>query len=163
MVDFKTLINQKKYAEAGKMLDNALMKKESDELYYLRAIVSYKLKNYENAQLMLEHALSMKKEPEYLKFKAIIIMERLEFAEAFEILKELAAITKDAEMYFLSATCLMFLDDPKSKEYLQLAHAADPIKTKVLIKEFYNTFFKNNLFLSENEKKLLEERILAVK
>ncbi|VVB98205.1 Tetratricopeptide repeat protein [uncultured archaeon] len=163
MPDFEALIGKGKYREAAKLLDAELAKKESDRLYYLRAIVSFRLKNYEYAHEMLEHALYMKKDPDYLKLKALILMETLEFAEALEMLKGVLDQRKDAESYFLSSMCLMFLDDPKSREYLQLAYLADPGKTKALIREFYGQFFRNNRYVSEKEKKALEARIAAIK
>ncbi len=163
MPDFEALIGKGKYSEAAKLLDAALAKRENDRLYYLRAIVSYKLKNYEYAHEMLEHALFIKKEPDYLKLRALILMEMLEFAEALESLTQVLVHRKDAESYFLSSMCLMFLDDPKSREYLQLAYLADPAKTKALIREFYFSFFKNNRFLGAKEKKALEAKIEAIK
>lgn len=166
MVDFEILINNGKYSEAAKMLDEEIAKKKSDKLYYLRSIVSYKLKNYEYAREMLEHAIFMKKDPNYLKLKVLMLMETFEFAEAFETLKEVLVLKKDAETFFLSAICLMFLDDEqnseceqKSKEYLRSAYIMDRIKTKELIKKFYFNFFKNNRFINENDKKALEEKI----
>jgi tetratricopeptide (TPR) repeat protein len=163
MPDYEAMIEKGKYREAAKLIDAELGKKESDRLYYLRAIVSYRLKNYEYAREMLEHALYLKKSPDYLKLKALISMETLEFAEALELLKQVLEQRKDAESYFLSSMCLMFLDDPKSREYLQLAYLADPGKTKALIKEFYSQFFRNNRHLSEKEKKALEAKIAAIK
>lgn len=163
MYDYESLINQGKYAEAAKALDKELAKKERPHLYYLRAIVSYKLKNYDYANEMLEHALFMKKNPDYLKLKALVLMETLEFAEAFEVLKELIEQKKDAEAYFLAALCLIFLGDQKSRDYMQLAYLSDKLKTKALINEFYLNFFKNNHFIKEKEKKEIEDKIKKLK
>ncbi len=163
MTDYEALISKGKYADAAKALDSELAGKESDRLYYLRALVSYKLKNYEYAHEMLEHALFMKKDAEYLKLKALILMETLEFADAFGVLKEALSRKKDAEAYFLSAICLMFLDDERSRDYLQLAYISDKAKTKALVQEFYKVFFKNNRFVGEKEKRALEEKISLIK
>lgn len=163
MPDFEAMINKEEYAEAARLLDQDLAKKEDDRLYYLRAIVSYKLKNYDYAHEMLEHALFMKREPDYLKLKALALMETLEFADAFEVLKEVLAHKKDAEAYFLASVCLMFLDSPKSREYLQLAYLADRAKTKSLIRHFYEIFFRSSRFVSMKEKKALETKIAAIK
>lgn len=163
MPDLETLIGKGNYSEAARLIDAELSKKESDRLYYLRSIVSYKLKNYEYAHEMLEHALYMKREPDYLKLKALIHMETLEFGDAFEALKEVLEQKKDAEAYFLSAICLMFLDNPRSKDYLQLAYLSDKSKTKALIREFYSNFFKPSRFVSEKDKSALEAKIAAIK
>lgn len=163
MPDFELLIKKGKYAEAAKALDSELAKKEDARLYYLRAIVSYKLKNYEYADEMLEHALFMKKEPEYLKLRALVLMETLEFEDALGVLKKLLERKKDAEAYFLAAVCLIFLGDQKSRDYMQLAYLADRGKTKALINEFYSNFFKGNRFISEKERKALEEKIKKIR
>ncbi|MEW6528415.1 MAG: hypothetical protein AB1391_00855 [Candidatus Micrarchaeota archaeon] len=171
MIDIETLINNGKYSEAAKILDENIAKNNNDRFYYLRSIVSYKLKNYEYACEMLEHALSLKKDSEYLKFYALIKMEILEFADALETLNNVLMLKKnDAEAYFLSAICLMFLDDKQNQEckkkyneYMKLAYINDPKKTKIMIKEFYLNFFKDNIFLSENDRKALEEKIKRIR
>ncbi|MDD5337407.1 MAG: hypothetical protein PHS02_02890 [Candidatus ainarchaeum sp.] len=163
MPDFEMLIRKGKYREAAKALDAEMAKKESDRLYYLRAIVSYKLKNYEYAMEMVEHALFLKKEPDYLKLKGLMLMETLDFGAAFEAFSQVIKMRKDAEAYFLSSVCLMFLDDARSKDYLQLAYLSDRARTKSLINEFYTDFFKNNRFIGEKEKRALEEKIKKVK
>lgn len=163
MPDFEAMISKGEYAEAARLLDQDLAKKEGDRLYYLRAVVSYKLKNYDYAHEMLEHALFMKKDPQYLKFKALVLMETLDFADALETLKEALHLTRDAEAYFLASVCLMFMDSPKSREYLQLAYLADRAKTKSLIRHFYEIFFRSNQFVSMKEKKALEAKIALIK
>ncbi len=163
MPDYEKLIDDGRYMEAARLIDAELAKKEGDRLYYLRAIVSYKLRNYEYAHEMLEHALYMKKDPDYLKLKALILMETLDFGAAFEELKMVLEQRKDAECYFLSSMCLMFMDSPKSREYLQLAYLANPAKTKALVREFYTQFFSNNRNISGKERKALEARIAAIK
>ncbi len=157
------LIRDEKYEEAAKAIDAELAKKEDARLYYLRAMVSHRLKNYEYAHEMLEHALYIRKDADYFKLKGVMLFEQLEFEESFEALKETLDRRKDAEAYFLSAICLMFLDDPKSKDYLQLAYLSDKAKTKVLISTFYDSFFRNNMFLGEKDKKALAAKIAAIK
>ncbi|MFA5077304.1 MAG: hypothetical protein WC488_02665, partial [Candidatus Micrarchaeia archaeon] len=88
MPDFELMIRNGKYREAAKALDAEMAKKEGDRLYYLRAIVSYKLKNYEYAMELVEHALFLKKEPDYLKLKGLMLMETLDFGAAFEMFSE---------------------------------------------------------------------------
>lgn len=156
------LISKGQYSQAAKALDNAMAEKEEPHLYYLRAVVSYRLKNYEYAHEMVEHALFMKKEPDYMKLKALMLMETLDFEDALNILEKVVSIRNDAEAYFLGAVCMMFMDNPKSRDYLQLAYLADKKRTKEMIKEFYNKFFKNNKFLSENEKKGLAKKVLEI-
>ncbi len=155
MPDLEALVSKGNYQEAAKAIDAELAKKDDAHLYYLR--------NYEYAHEMLEHAIFVKKEPDCLKLKALILMETAEFADAFEVLKALLSRKKDAEAYFLSAMCLMLLDDMRSREYLQMAYLADKGRTKALIREFYNSFFKDNRFISEKERKALEDRIGAIK
>lgn len=162
MKDLEVLIDKAKYREAAKKLDNALSKSKDSNLYYLRAVVSYKLKNYFYALEMLEHALFIRKDPEYLKLKAMVFIETSDFQKATEILNSIIPKKRDCETYFLLAVCFIFLNNPKSKEYLQLAYLTDKTKTKSLITDFYNGFFKNNRFLDDREKKLIEQKISAI-
>ena len=163
MPDFELMIRNGKYREAAKALDAEMAKKEGDRLYYLRAIVSYKLKNYEYAMELVEHALFLKKEPDYLKLKGLMLMETLDFGAAFEMFSEVIQTRKDAEAYFLSSVCLMIMDDARSKDYLQLAYLSDRAKTKSMLNDFYADFFRNNRFIGEKEKRALEEKIRKVK
>ena len=163
MESFELLISKGKYKEAAKALDAEIPKKEDPRMYYLRAIVSGKLGNYYYAHEMLEHALFLKRDPEYLKFKGMMLMETLDFSDAFEAFSEAISTRNDAEAYFLSAICLMFLNSPKSREYLQLAYLSDRKRAKELAKEFYERFFRKNRFVSEKDRKGLEAQIAAIK
>lgn len=163
MLEAETLILDGKYLEAAKFLDAEIAKKEDARPLYLRAIVSYRMKNYEYALEVLEHALFLKKQPDYLKLKAIIRMEMLDFPDAIDALEQSLSIKKDAETYFFLSICHMLLGNPKSREFLKLAYSLDKARTKSLINDFYDMFFRNNRFVSETDRKALEARITAIK
>ncbi len=163
MADYENLLARGKYAEAGKLMDAELGKGGNDRLFYLRAVVSYKLRSYDHALEMLERALMSKRDPDYLKVKALVLMETLDYKSAFECLEESLKLKDDAESHFLAFMCLMFLDDPGSRKHLRLAYSLDKAKTSSLLKDFYSAFFKNNAFLSESEKKALEAKLGLIK
>ena len=156
----KNLIASGKYREAGKILDRMLMEKESDELWYLRGLVSLKLKNYDAALESFERALYIKKKGLYFKMKGVARMERFELEQAIEDFGEALKMDSDDLLSnFYIAVCYMFLDNPKSSAYLKRAFIIDKERTKNILKDFYIMFFRQDPLLSKAIKEDIARRI----
>jgi len=161
----RQLLAQEKYAEAGKVLDRLLSSnKGNDEFWYLRGIVSLKLKSYDAAQEHLERALSLKRKAEYYRMKGMAHFEIFELEDAKEeFLQSLGLDQSDVVSHFFLAVCYLFLDDPKCDEHILKAQKIDPKKTKQLISNFYTLFFENDPRISDALKRKITERIRAMK
>lgn len=146
-------------------LDSSISKTpENDDLWYLRAIVSLKLNNYDNAHECLEQAVSLKTKADYFKLIGMAHLEMFEVDHAMEaFMRAIELDKKDAENYLYSAICLMLLDDPKSKEFVEKAYMRDKTKTKKMLKEFYASFLASDLSLSQGIKKEIEKKIESIK
>ena len=162
--DVKALIAGEKYREAGKLLDALLRERETHELWYLRGLVSLKLRNYDDAIEDFERANSLKKTALYCRMKGIARMERFELEGAMEDFAEsLRLEPNDLLSNFYMAMCYMFMDDPKSAAYLKKAFAIDRERAKSLLKNFYVMFFRKDPLISKALKEDLERRIDRIK
>lgn len=157
----KKLILSKNYPEALKLLNKEIARNsENPDAWYYKAIISLRLKNYDNAHEFLEHAIALKNRPEYYKLMGVAHMEIYEIENAIaDFQKAIALDKKDFAIYFFIAICYLFINDPRSKGYLQTAYLLDKKKTKEFAKSFYNAFFKNNSFLDNHVKHEVEQVI----
>ncbi len=160
----KDLLNSEQFKEAATALNSLIGKnKENDELWYLRGLVSLKLRNYEAAHECFEHALWINKKAEYFKVKGMAHMEMYEFEEAVEQFENAVQLNKkDASTFFYIAICYMFLKNPLGKENLEKAYFLDKKKTKTLIKNFYSIFFKEGQGINQKIKSELGRKIESI-
>lgn len=163
-VEARKLISQGKLRDASIFLDSSIAKTpENDDLWYLRAIVSLKLNNYDNAHECLEHAISIKTRAEYFKLIGMAYLEMFEIDHSLEaFLRAIELDKKDAENYIYVAICLIMLDDPKSKEFVEKAYVRDKAKTKKMLKEFYSSFFATDFSITSGIKKEIEKKIDSI-
>ncbi len=160
----KALIAAEKYREAGRALDRLLMERDDDELWYLRGLVSLKLKSYDEALECFERALALKKAPLYYRMKGVARLERFELERALDDFgAALRMDSSDLLSNFYVAVCYMFLDDPRSAVFLKRAFALDKERTRSMLKNFYVMFFKKDPLLSKALKEDLERRIDRIK
>lgn len=164
-VEARRLISHGKLREAAVFLDYSIAKMpNNDDLWYLRAIVSLKLNNYDNAHECLEHAVSIRKNSEYFKLIGMAHLELFELNHALEaFLNAIEFDKKDAENYVYSAICLVMLDDPNSKAFIEKAYTRDKAKTKKMLKEFYACFIGTDTSLNIGIKKEIEKKIDSIK
>ncbi|MEK6982186.1 MAG: tetratricopeptide repeat protein [Candidatus Micrarchaeota archaeon] len=157
----KKLILSKNYPEALKLLNKEVSQdSENSDAWYYKAILSLRLKNYDNAHEFLERAAMIKSKPEYYKLMGVAHMEIYEIEDALiDFQKAINLDKKDFAIYFFVAICYLFINDPRSKGYIQAAYLLDKKKTKELAKSFYNAFFKNSSFLDNPIKKEVEQVI----
>ncbi len=158
--DIRLLLAKKEYKTAGKLIDSLLCKnKESHYLWYLRGAASLGAKNYDSALEDFERALSIKKEFEYLRATGITYFEKLDFEAALEEFENALKIKKDSEIYFYMSICCMFLEDPRSKDFMETAYFNNKKKTKNLLASFYNSVLKDSWELNDLQKKELKKII----
>lgn len=156
----KDLITNEKFREAGRLLDRLIRKKESHELWYLRGIVSLKLRSYDAAIEAFERASMMRKSALYLRMKGVAKMELFELDEAIEDFRESLLLDPNNLLSnFYTAICYMFLDDPSSAKYLRKAYSIDKKRTKKLLNSFYIMFFRKDPLVSRAIKEDLKRRI----
>jgi len=156
----KNLIASGKYREASKILDRMLMEKESDDIWYLRGLISLKMKNYDSALESFEHALYIDKKAIYFRMKGVARMERFELEQAIGDFGEALKMDSDDLLSnFYIAVCYMFLDNPKSSAYLKRAFIIDKERTKNILKDFYIMFFRQDPLISKAIKEDLARRI----
>ena len=161
----RALLGSSKLKEAGKAIDSLLGKdKNNDELWYLRGIVSLRLKNYDNAHECFEQATWINKKSLYFKMMGLAHMEMYEFDDAVEDFEHALSLQKkDASLNFYLSVCYLFLNDLRGKKQLQVAYSIDKKKTKRLAEDFYTIFFKSERTLNEKIKQEIERTISSIK
>ena len=160
--DAQELLTKRKYKEASNLLDSALAKKENDELFYLRGLVSLKLKNYDAAQEFFERALFMKKKAEYYRAKGLAHFEIFEIDEAITALNHSIILEPNAIAHFFLAIGYMLLDHPNSDSHLKKARELDPKRVKQLLFNFYSFFLETDPNLNEDQKKEIVQKIKRI-
>ena len=160
----KSYISKEKFKEAGILIDKLLRKKETDELWYLRGLVSLKIKNYDNAIECFERALSLKKHFLYFRMKGVARMELFELEEAVADFGEaLSIVPNDHLSNFYTAICYMFLDNMKSADFLRKAYEIDKKRTKELLNNFYIMFFMKDPLVTKAVKDNMKRNIENIK
>jgi tetratricopeptide (TPR) repeat protein len=159
------LIVQQRYREAAGALDRMLAADSGrDELWYLRGIVSLKMKNYDAALECFERALMLGRRSRYYQIKGMAHFELFEMDRAVEAFGEALAIEpRDATTNFFLAICYMFLDDPRSDEHIRRARELDSRRTRQLLLNFYTLFMKDDPRVGAAVKKRIEERMNGLK
>lgn len=159
------LLNQQKFREAAGVLDRMLVSgRDSDELWYLRGMVSLKLRNYDNALECFERAIALGKKSRYYQIKGLTHFEVFEISQAIDaFISALSIEPEDVTSNFFLAMCYMFNDDPRSDMCIKKAYGIDPKKTKQLLLNFYTLFFKDDPRVSLAQKENIEDRIRGMK
>ncbi|MBD3209878.1 tetratricopeptide repeat protein [Candidatus Micrarchaeota archaeon] len=161
----KKLLANQKYDEARDILDRMLeTEKKNDELYYLRGVLSLKLKNYKKAQEYLDRALFLKNKAGYHRTKGMAFFEIYEIDSAVNsFLSALALEPDDAVAHFFLAMCYLLMDDPLAVEHIRTAKEIDSKKTKQLLSNFFTLFLEKDPHMTEEQKKKIAERIKTMK
>ncbi|MEW6035441.1 MAG: tetratricopeptide repeat protein [Candidatus Micrarchaeota archaeon] len=161
----KGLVVQQRYREAADALDRMLATDSGrDDLWYLRGIVSLKMKNYDAALECFERALLLGRRSRYYQIKGMAHFELFEMDQAVEAFGEALAIEpKDATTNFFLAICYMFMDDPRSDAHIRRARELDGRKTRQLLLNFYTLFMKDDPRINDAQKKRIEERMNGLK
>jgi tetratricopeptide (TPR) repeat protein len=163
--EVRTLLAQQRYRDAGKVLDERLRQgRDDDQLWYLRGVVSLKLKSYDSAQEYFERALFIRKKPDYFRMKGMAHFEIFELEEAIEAFTDaLALAPKDVESEFFIAICYMLMDDPRSDTHLKNARKLDSRRTGQLLSNFYSFFIANDPRVGDAQKKRIEQKLKSLK
>jgi tetratricopeptide (TPR) repeat protein len=163
--DARALLMQQRYREAGGLLDRLILQKEGDhELWYLRGMVSLKLKNYDAAMECFERALMISKRSRYYQIKGMAHFEMFEIKEALEAFRQsLAMEPLDVVSHFFVSLCFMMQDDPRCGKHLRMAFETDPKKTRQLLMNFYSLFLQNDPRLTPAQKSRIEVRLKDIK
>ena len=137
------------------------LQKDSDdpEGWFLMGMVAHEKANEAYALECFERALYLKRTEKYHKAKGISHMALFEFEEAADEIKKSLEFTKDAESHFMLAIALMFLNNEEATEHLEEAYTLKPAKTKKMLIEFFDTFFRNDPTIPEKEKKLILKKL----
>ncbi|VVC04112.1 Tetratricopeptide repeat protein [Candidatus Bilamarchaeum dharawalense] len=157
----RNLLTQQRYKEAASVLDRVISEnKNKDEFWYLRGVVSLKLRNYDVAQECFERALLLDRKSKYYQIKGMAHFELFEIEDAVEaFLNALALEPNNAATNFFLSICYLFLDDPRSDFYIRKAHNVDSKKTKQLLLNFYTFFLKNDPRMSPAMKAKVEAKL----
>lgn len=157
----KKLEKKGRYREAAVILDSLLSKQgEDDSLLYLRAILAMRLRDYEKAREFLERAIFIKRKHNYVRTKGMLFFEILDFQGAASEFEECISLKpRDFICNFFLSMCYMFLDDPRSAEYLKKARSINKKKTKSFLKSFYLNFFKSDNSLDVASRRIIEEKL----
>jgi len=161
----RALLSQQKYKEAAESIDRLLASNpQMDELWYLRGMVSLKLKNYDAAQECFERALLLGKKSRYYQIKGMAHFELFELDDAVAAFTDALALEPDdATTNLFLAICYLFLDDPRSDAHAKKAYALDPKKTRQLLLNFYTLFLRADPKVPQAQKRKIEERIRDMK
>lgn len=157
----RSLLAGGKYREAGQLLDRLIASEKGNaELWYLRGIASLKQRSYERALECFETALSLERKSRYHQIKGMAHFEMFEVEEAEEeFLKALALDPGDATTNFFLGMCYLFMDDPRSEDYVHRAYTLNGKRTRQLLMNFYSLFLKNDPKIGAAQKRRVEERI----
>ncbi len=156
----RQLIAQGHYREAKDIVDDLIRQKEDDELYYLRGIISLKMKNYDSAQEYFERALTISNKAIYHRTIAMAYFELFDIENAIDAFKEsLKLDPQDHTSNFFLALSYMLIDNPTSTEFLKRAYAINPKKTQTLLYRFYDLFVKKDPAISDAQKKKIMQSI----
>ncbi|MCI0503866.1 tetratricopeptide repeat protein [Candidatus Micrarchaeota archaeon] len=161
----RALLGAQKYQQAAKVLDRMLiMNPGNGELWYLRGIVSLKMRSYDAAQDCFERALMLGRKSKYYQIKGMAHFELFEMDGAVEAFKEALALEpEDPTTNFFLAMCYLFQDDPKADAHMKKARSQDGKKTKQLLLNFYTLFLKDDPRINGIQRKRIEERLKALK
>jgi tetratricopeptide (TPR) repeat protein len=161
----RSLLAKQRYLEAARALDGLLMRNaDNDELWYLRGIVSLKLKGYDSAHECFERALFIRKRPEYYRVKGMAHFEIFELEEAADaFLRALALDPRDAESEFFAAICYMLMEDPRATGHMKRAQELDAARTVQLLSNFYSFFIEKDQRAGDAQKKALSQMIRSLK
>jgi len=162
--EIEALINSKKYKEAFEVLDN-LLKKDSNnsDWWFLKGVVSLKIKNYDMAQEYFGSALVLGKKPEYYRVKGMAHFEIFEMEKAAEAFKRALELDgNDVIANFFLSMSYLFLDNPEAEEYLKKARKINSSKTKQLVKNFYAMFLKDDPRINDAQKRKIEKHISEI-
>jgi tetratricopeptide (TPR) repeat protein len=161
----KAMLGQQRYQEAAAVLDRMLMANPGkDELWYMRGVVSLKMRSYDAAQDCFERALMLGRKSKYYQIKGMAHFELFEMEEAVEAFKDALKIEpEDPTTNFFLAVCYLFLDDPRADLHIKKAHMQDGRKTRQLLLNFYTLFLKDDPRINEVQRKRIEEKLKAIK
>jgi len=161
----KALLGAQKYQKAAEVLDRLLMANpDKDELWYMRGIVSLKMRSYDAAQDCFERALMLGPKSKYYQIKGMAHFELFEMDDAVEAFGEALKIEpEDPTTNFFLAMCYLFLDDPKADIHIKKAHSQDGKKTKQLLLNFYTLFLKDDPRINGVQRKRIEERLKGLR
>lgn len=157
--EIRQIIAGNKLGKARDLIDAGLAKKETHELWYLRALISFRLGSYEYAEECLERAMWLSKEPEYHQLKGLLYMERGDFGNGSQEFVDALKRRKDAVSQFYLSVCYMMLGDPKSREMLQKAYLSDPKKTVRLLSDFYSNVIAKDRNVDKGAKEAIAAKL----
>jgi tetratricopeptide (TPR) repeat protein len=142
----KRLISAGKYGEASRVLNKLLKKnRENDQLWYFLGLLALKMKNYDLTEQYLDEAISIRTKPEYFWLKGMAYLELLEVEAAIETFRKLLEMDeKNADANFFLSICYLLLDDPRSEKFLKRAYIINKKRTKQLLRNFFETFVKQD-------------------
>jgi len=161
----RTLLAQQRYRDAGRVLDAMLAHDGgSDEAWYLRGVVSLKLRNYDAAQEHFERALFISRKPAYFRMKGMAHFEIFELEEAVEAFQNAVAMQqRDVEAEFFTAICYLMMDDPRATGHMKKAQKLDGRRTGQLLSNFYSFFMEKDPRIGAGQKKALVQKIKSLK
>lgn len=133
--------------------------RDDPEGWFLMGMVSHEKGNEGYALECFERALYLKRTGKYHKAKSMSHMGLFEFEEAASELKKSLEFKKDVESHFMLYVALLFLNDTGAEKHLAAAHRINPAKTKKMLREFFNSFFRDDSSIPEKEKKLMMKKL----
>ncbi len=154
-----SLMEKGAYKEAAHSLDVQLRNLRNDDyLWYLRGLVSLRLKNYEFAHECFLRAIAIDPKPVYHKMNGLAHLEQFELDEASEFLLK-AQDGSDVGAYVFLAISYILSDTPGSGDLIKKAYSINKPKTVQILSTFYHTFFKNNPFVNDASKEAIERKL----
>jgi tetratricopeptide (TPR) repeat protein len=135
--------------------------RDDPEGWFLMGMVAQYKKNADYALECFERALYLEKAEKYHKAKGISHMGLFEFEEAAEELKKALEMNKDAESHFMLSIALMFLKDEEANEQMVEAYRINASKTKEMLKDFFDAFFKNDESIPKAEKEEMLKKLMG--
>ena len=133
--------------------------RDDPEGWFLLGMVSQHKGSHEYALECFERALYLKKTGKYHKAKGIAHMSSFEFERAVKDLKKALVLSNDAETHFMLAVALMFINDSAYTEHMKAAYTLDSKKTKTLLQNFFDAFFRDDPSIPAKEKEAVLRKL----
>ncbi len=160
MDELLALLSKGKAGEVRRIAKERLAKDKGDaEAWFMLGMAAKHEGDSMRAMECYTRALYSKVSQKYLKAIAHLHMERFEFEAAANHLHRALGLKKDADVNFMLGVCYLFLDSPKARLHIREAWRIDPERTRKLLREFYNDFFRDDEGIPEEEKKAILERL----
>ncbi|MEM4367096.1 MAG: hypothetical protein QW035_03120 [Candidatus Anstonellales archaeon] len=158
----RQLIDEGKLRDALDMLAEEVKRNEHPEMWYLMGLSAMLLEENGRAMEYFQRANALKRSVKYTNGMAYLALKLGKIKTAYKHALEGNAIEENVDSCFVAFVCLLFMNDPRSKDYIKKAYALDKQKTIKLVSQFYEKVIKRSPEVSDADKREIEAKIRKI-